>query len=180
MARRKNADFTGSALHGGGDGARELVNAFYYHINRKIPGSTPVPIPPPDSVHPKHDKDSQLFIFIDYAARKIAPIALDAAGLRPEAAKLRKLSKIVDRKTAQAAARAGRALQDYARNVVSGGAGDDAIYTAAQATYAAFLCIQGGVDFEGPARGAADVAFYAAELNPDATWAAVNEMLAEL
>jgi hypothetical protein len=181
-ARRKNASFTGSPL--AGRGTRELVEAFYRVINYKIPGSTPVPIPPPASVHPKHGEEKQAYIFADYAFRKFFPIALDAAGLKAEASKLRKLKKIVNQATTETAgdvvnhhairntnyntanaARAARAAYDAAYDAASAAAYDaayDAAYRAAAAAAAGY--------------GAAA----AAELNPEATWAAVNEMLNEL
>jgi len=179
--RRKNASFTGSALHGGGDDTRMLVKAFYAQINEEIPGSTPVPIPPPESVQPKHDAQTQAFIFADYAVRKFAPIALDAAGYKAEAAKLRKLRKIVDADTAlparQAAAEA-RGLKRFAAHV----AADAAYYAARVAAHLAdakdyIFAAHVGADAAGYA---GEAACKAAKLNPDATWEAVNEMLAAL
>jgi len=76
MARR-NASFTGSQTHGSGTGSHALVAAFYAVINDCIPGSTPVPIPPPDRVHPAHNPVTQAFIFADYAVRKFAPLIIE-------------------------------------------------------------------------------------------------------
>jgi hypothetical protein len=128
--RRKNASFTG--LSGHGSGSRKLVDAFYALIDAEIPGSTPVPIPPPESVHPKHDEETQIFIFADYAVRKFAPIAL-------------------------AAAHSAAVAETFARS-------EQSYYH--RATFVA--------------RNAADAAVRAAKLNPEATWAAVTEMLAAL
>jgi hypothetical protein len=175
MARRKNASFTGSPLYSGGT----LVDAFYKSIKKEIPGKTPVPIPPPASVHPKHDAQTQAFIFADYAVRKLVPISLEAAGLKTEASKLRKSPKIVDKATAHAADaavyRAG-AYADDAAAAVGGGMGVGA-YAADKSKYA--------TDRAGDYAHAAGLtgyiaARYAAALNPEATWEAVNEMLAEL
>jgi hypothetical protein len=171
MARRKNASFTGSPLSGHGSDTRELVEAFYRVINYKIPGSTPVPIPPPASVHPKHGEEKQAYIFADYAVRKFFPIALDAADLKAEASKLRKLKKIVNQATAETAG-----------DVVSHRAIANANYGAANAAYsAARAAAYDAAAPTEPGYRAAAAAGYgaaaAAELNPEATWAAVNEML---
>ncbi len=192
MARRKNASFTGSALSGHGDGSRELVEQFYDSINLNIPGSTPVPIPPPESVHPTHDAQTQAYIFADYAIRKLAPIALDEIGLRTEANKLRKLSKIVNRNTAQegveAALRAaGEASSVYHANEAS------SVYNSrlAEEAETAYKVVGFGattagksleylVNFRPLTFYAADAVCNAAKLNPKATWAAVNEMLGAL
>jgi hypothetical protein len=181
--RRKNADFTGSALHSGGT----LVDAFYKNIKKEIPGKTPVPIPPPASVHSKHDAQTQAFIFADYAVRKLVPISLEAAGLKTEASKLRKLPKIVDKATAHAADvavyRAG-AYADDAAAAVGGGMGVGAYAAAAAATHAADKS-KYATDRAGDYAAAAGLtgyiaARYAAALNPEATWEAVNEMLQAL
>jgi hypothetical protein len=165
MARRKNASFTGSPLHGGGDGARELVEAFYAKINAAIPGRTPVPIPPPASVHPKHDSDSQIFMFADYAVRKFAPIALDAVGAKAQASKLRKLPEIVTSTEAKTGFYQAAGAIDVVRAAHDAGA-------------CALSAARGNED--AAAEHAADAACNAAELNPGATWAAVTEMLAAL
>jgi hypothetical protein len=174
MARRKNASFTGSPLSGHGDGSRELVEKFYNELHVHFPGSTPVPIPPPESVHPKHDRVTQAFIFVDYTVRKIAPIALDTVGLRTEASKLRKLEKIVGDDTAYAAEldvhRAHRAATQATINR------DDrdarAVRDAARYAYNTIMTRR--------LIYAAIATYAAAHLDPDATWAAVNEMLAAL
>ena len=158
MARRKNASFTGSPL--AGRGPRALIKEFYSRIDHEIPGNEPVPIPPPDSVLPKHDARTQVFIFADYAVRKFAPIMLDARGGKNDstnAAKLRALPKIVDQETALHASTA---------------ASPAAVATVA---YAAGL-----YEVAATAAHAAEVAHDASRFNPDATWAAVNEMLAAL
>jgi hypothetical protein len=191
MARRKNASFTGSALHGGGDDTRKLVEAFYALINEEIPGSTPVPIPPPESVQPKHDAQTQAFIFADYAVRKFAPIALDAAGYKAEAAKLRKLRKIVDAGTVLPASQAAAdAAADTVTDVAAPHTARQAAHVAADAAYYAarvaarltdakdfIFAAHVGVDAAG---FASEAACEAAKLKPDETWAAVNEMLAAL
>ena len=187
MARRKNASFTGSPLHTG----VTLVDAFYKNIKKEIPGKTPVPIPPPASVHPKHDAQTQAFIFADYAVRKFAPIALDAAGYKAEAAKLRKLRKIVDADTVLPAR---QAAADAAADTVTDGAAPHTAYYAAHvaadaAYYAARVAarLTDAKDYIFAAHVGADAAGFAGEaackaakLNPDATWAAVTEMIAAL
>jgi hypothetical protein len=166
MARRKNARFTGSPPYSGGT----LVDAFYKSINEQIPGKTPVPIPPPASVHPKHDAQTQAFIFADYAVRKLAPISLEAAGLKTEASKLRKLPKIVDKATARAADSAAYNAGAFVASSAAGYAADLSNYTTDRADdYATAAQMTGYV-----------AAASSAELNPDATWEAVNEMLAAL
>ena len=181
MARRKNAYFTGDALHG--DGPRGLVEAFYAEINHAFPGSTRVPIPRPATVHPTHDSITQTIIFTNYAVRKFAPIALDAAGAEAQADKLRKLPKIVDEATANAAVAAAKAAVEqvsafgYRFTAAAADAAVEAAYAAAN--------VLGNNSSEKTkityiAACAADAACNAAELNPDEIWAAVNEMLAAL
>jgi hypothetical protein len=113
--RRKNARFTGAAQRGAGSGTRALVTAFYAEINREIPGDTPVTIPAPASVRPKHDAITQAYVFADYAVRKIAPVAFEEAGLPEYATKLRKLRKIDDGKTAEKARILAEQCADLAR-----------------------------------------------------------------
>jgi hypothetical protein len=185
MARRKNASFTGSPLHGGGDGSRELVEQFYFTIDLCFPGSTPVPIPPLDSVHPTHDAQTQAYIFADYAIRKLAPIALDEIGLRTEANKLRKLSKIVNRNTAQegvevALRAAGEASSVYNANPRLAEEAETAYKVVAFGATTAGKSLEYLVNFRPLAFFAADAFCNAAKLNPKATWAAANEMLAAL
>jgi hypothetical protein len=171
MARRKNASFTGSVRSPSDTTRGDPLATFYRLIDIRIPGRTPVPIPPNYDVHPRHDAETQAFIFADYAVRKFAPIFLDARGGEDDstsAAKLRKLPKIVNRDTAKAAA-----SSDVARRILgAGGVADegDAFAAARAATY----------DFNMAASFAAATACHAAELNPDATWEAVNEMIVEL
>ena len=189
MARRKNASFTGAALSGHGSGSRELVEAFYDQINKLIPGSTPVPIPPLESVHPKHDERTQIFIFADYAVRKFAPIALDALRRTDEANNLRSLKQVWNESTAAAAYReaAGAAITAAARARAADPAyAADAADAAASAAYDAPRAAYAYGD-DAFAASAADLpkfaayaACNAAKLNPDATWEAVNEMLAAL
>jgi hypothetical protein len=125
MARR-NASFTGSQTHGSGTGSHALVAVFYEVINNCFPGSTPIPIPPPDRVHPAHNPVTQAFIFADYAVRKFGPIFLEqkvdtTLAVFPhgdqnprvkhaavEANVLRNLPKIVDYASAEVAERALR------------------------------------------------------------------------
>jgi hypothetical protein len=171
VARRKNASFTGSPLYGG---PRELVDEFYSSVNREIPGSTPVPIPPPESVHLKHDLNAQAFIFADYAVRKIAPIVVGV---------LRELPEIVDEDTASRGAYNAKAVigqfapaPAYVTRVVT-----SAVRTA---TYAADAVdddkAAARTAARSAARNAAKTACEAAKIDPDATWAAVNEMLQAL
>ncbi len=101
---RDNATFTGEPIKG--LQPRHVVDTFYAEINRRIPGSTSVPIPPIHSLHINHDVLSQAFIFADYAVRKFAPIVLSVVGSQEHASRLRKLPKIVDVDTANAAIKA--------------------------------------------------------------------------
>jgi hypothetical protein len=207
---RDNATFTGKDISGSGSvggGPRDLVDAFYAEIDARLPGDTPVPIPPSVFfMSPKHDLLSQAFIFADYAVRKFAPIALDAAGLKAKATKLRKLPKIVDAATADAAADAASdAASDAARDAAASFAASDAAASfaasfaadfaaVAAANVAAYDAAAAARDAAAYARDAAayayDAAAYAyaayaaaaaaAELNPEATWEAVTEMLKSL
>jgi hypothetical protein len=165
MARRKNASYTGKPLHSGG--TRALVDAFYNNIGRYFPGNEPVPIPPPESVRPMHDAQTQALIFADYAVRKFAPILFEAAGNKTEATKLRKLPKIVDVATATKAIEA-----DVDHNLA-----DDAITYAIGYSHGGFVR---SPDPQRAAHAAAGVAIEAARFNPDDAWAAVTEMLAAL
>jgi hypothetical protein len=170
MARRKNASFTGSALSEPGKGSRKLVDEFYREINYKIPGSTPVPIPPPASVHPKYYVMTQFYIFADYTVRKLVPMMLDARGGKNDstnAAKLRALPKIVNKETARHAHAFAESMDPLSRAV-------DAAYPASVVQSPDALYVVG------TATAAAFAACDAAELNPDATWEVVNEMLAAL
>jgi hypothetical protein len=198
MAKRNNASFTGSPLSGHGSGSRTLVEAFYAVINEEIPGSTPVPIPHPESVHPKHDEETQIFIFADYVVRKIAPIALDAAGLKTYATELRDLPEIVDGATAAHAERAAAYAAEHA-DIAAGDAayfGDatvarrrlDADRAVSDAAHGAVIvairvaahAFHHNYTVIPIASPAARSACAAAKLNPDETWAAVTEMLAAL
>ena len=108
MARRKNATFTLDKAHyntaNQSDSAnRLLLEGFYYGLDAKFPGNTPVPIPPQSNIHPTHPLTTQAFICADYVARVIAPMALSAAGLSTVAAKLKKLRKVTDAQTCETA-----------------------------------------------------------------------------
>lgn len=59
-------------------------------------------------------EELRAFAFADFAVRIVAPLALDAAGLKNEAAKLRALPEIMDRETARAAAAAAEAAAEAA------------------------------------------------------------------
>ncbi len=179
---RDNATFTGEPLH---DASNSLVDAFYAKIDELIPDSKPVPIPPPESVCPKHDSQQQAFIFADYAVRKFAPTALDAADLQEGADKLRKLRKIVDLETATIAVSAVRRVY-YPIN--PSGFHTSALSHAINAVSLVIVDLEDLTDHgneiaassAAAAAEAANFAFYDANLNPEATWKAVNEMLAEL
>jgi hypothetical protein len=221
---RDNATFTGKDISGSGSvggGPRDLVDAFYAEIDARLPGDTPVPIPPSVFfMSPKHDLLSQAFIFADYAVRKFAPIALKVAGLKTEASKLRNLPEIVDEATANAAANAAAAAAVAATKAAAVAAKAAARAAARATTKAAAVAAKAAVAATKAAAEAAKAAAYAAayaasdaaayaydaaayaydayaaaaaaaaaitvvraayaELNPEATWEAVNEMLAEL
>jgi hypothetical protein len=208
MPRRKNAEYTRKPLPQTIDdvfaefgvvddatqvqGDRGPINVFYRKLNDLYPGNTVVYIPPPESIHPKLSEEQQAFVFADCAIRRIAPIALDAVGLKAEAAKLRKLSKIVDYATAAAAhstthvaraaanpgARAAAAAYAAAAN-----RGDRYGYSAAESAHYAAASAADRYGYSvvpnahNVARNAAYAANAAAELNPEATWDAVTDML---
>lgn len=178
MARkRKNAIFTLD-----GDGDPTLIRFFYRKLDELYPGTTRIPIPPESHIHPKHYTETQNFIFVDFAVRKIAPIALRAARLEALAADLERLNPLIDLKSAtsiavqrtlehsrDAASNAPFIVPYFALEAVCSaqreGTSNDNILDD-RAMYAA--------DF------VADAAYHAASLNPTATWAAVNEMLQAL
>ncbi len=173
--RRKNARFTGTQSGlSRGVGPRELAAQFYAQINRAFPGNTPVPIPQFEAVQPKHDLNTQAFVFADYAVRKFAPIALEAVELATEASELRRLPKIVDADTANDAYYAATSARDDTVHAWEYAAVD----AAAQA--ASILADYPYRDSTEAANLAAESAHYAALFNDDETWAAVNEMLNEL
>ena len=172
--RRKNASFTLHQTYGSGHGDRTLTQAFYAMLNKLYPGSTPVPIPPESQVHPKHDVETQTFIFVDFAVRKIAPIALRAARLKVEGAKLEKLKQITNKETADAAANAAAYAYEDVAAFADAGVHNAAYDAAADAVSHAADAV------DDAAVAAAHATHYAAKLNPDATWAAVNEMLQAL
>jgi hypothetical protein len=192
MPRRKNAEFTRKPLpqtiddlfaeFGVSDDAsqaqanRRLVDDFYKTMNAKFPADAIVYIPPPESIHPKLSVAQQGFVFADYAVRQIAPIALDATGVKYQAAKLRKLPKIVDKDTSFAAADAARDAQNAGDAAFH--AAYDARRVAANANAARAADATGvHISADNAAGGAAYAAYYAAKLNPEATWDAVTEML---
>ncbi len=184
--RRKNASFTLHQTYGSGNGDRALIQAFYAKLNALIPGSTPVPIPPESHVHPGHDAETQKYIFADYAVRKIAPIALRAMGLKVQGAALEQLEPITNEKTAAEAAAAADAAAAHAVHYARAAhdfAAADAAADAAKAAVSAAFYARAAYDHTAPrfaAAHAAASAAFAAELNPDATWAAVSEMLQAL
>jgi hypothetical protein len=179
MARRKNASFTGTPLSGDGYGHRPAVEFFYEIINKLIPDNTPVPIPPLESVRPKHDEHSQLKVFQNYTVRVIVPIALDAAGLRTKAAKLRKLPEITHRTQLDAIADTEAFMMSARKRCAEGT--DFATRCALWSAYNALRYVLQTARLDYMSAGKAAVAvFEAAKLNPDATWEAVNEMLRAL
>ncbi len=187
MARgRKNASFTLDQTYGSGHGDRSLIQRFYATLNKLYPGDTPVPIPPESQVHPKHDAETQKYIFADYAVRKIVPIALRAVVLEAQAAKLERLKPITDEKTADVAASAAHTAAHTAElrraAVIGGGGDDDYARDTIDAAYHA-MSTAGSTNLGNAkvaAHRAATTADCVAKLNPDATWAAVNEMLQAL
>jgi hypothetical protein len=197
--RRKNAEFTRKyipttiddvfAEFGVVDDAiqaqanRRLVDKFYKALNRAFPGDAIIYIPPPTAIRPKLSEEQQALVFADYAVRKITPIALDAAGLDPDfgialnaaglkakATKLRKLAKIVDYDTADA-------VVDIADNIFRSTMDTD--YNASEVALAASAAARAicHADADGAAYHAARAADYAARLNPEAVWDAVTDML---
>jgi hypothetical protein len=162
---------------------RRLVYAFYGILDVYNPADTIIYIPPPESIHPKLSEEQQAFVFADYAVRKIAPIVFDAAGLKAEAAKLRKLPEIVDNGTVEAAfdvisfAREAATVAAEARAAHS----TLAIATADIARRSADGAVSADVYYDAfateAAAAAAVSAQYAAKLNPEATWDAVTTML---
>ena len=175
MARRKNAAYTGTPHH------HDLtpLDFFYRELDKLYPGDTPIPIPPLSSVRPKNPFDRQAFILTDFIARKIAPAALRAVGFVETPKKLEQCAQITDERTAKLAlnvlydiqgltARAEVPNVHYARTVIGNVSTivANAVASARDADYALAYFAK-----------AAKTASIAAELAPDATWAAVNEML---
>jgi hypothetical protein len=164
------------------------VESFYRRIESYFPEITPVPIPPLNSVHPSANQIDQAFIFADYAARKILPIVLDAVKVSG-ARKLRNLPTIVGYDSGMDARKAIEAVSAQMVDM------PDAWFAAYAATHAVstvtildefpdqdisqytidYASIEGMV-----ATDTAIVVANAAKLNPNATWKAVREMLAEL
>jgi hypothetical protein len=190
--RRKNAQFARKLLpqtiddvfaeFGIVDAATQVqanrwpVDVFYKNLNDLYPDYAIIYIPPPEAIRPKLSVYQQVFVFADYSVRKIAPIALDAVGLKAEAAKLRKLPKIVDKDTSFAAADAARDAQNAGDAAFH--AAYDARRVAANANAARAADATGvHISADNAAGGAAYAAYYAAKLNPEATWDAVTEML---
>ena len=108
---------------------------------------------------------ARALVLADHAVRVLVPLALDAAGLAEEAAKMRAIDPIRDRDTARAAAGAARAADAAAR------AADWAADWAARAA-------AGAADARGAARGAAwaaaDAAYAAADTDTDTADAAAR------
>jgi hypothetical protein len=199
MARRKNAEFTRKLLSQTTDdvfaefgvvddvtqvqGNRGFVDTFYETLNKIYPGNAIIHIPPPKAIRPKLSEQQQIFVFADYAIRRIAPIAMDAAGLNAEAAKLRKLPEIVDMDTAKAVNRAATKYTfaydpyDPAYDV-----GYPAVESAVKGVGAAANQLL--QRRRHPGRDiylyVANTAAEAAKLNPEATWDAVTDMLRAL
>jgi hypothetical protein len=185
---RDNATFTGKPMRNGGDGPTGLVELFYRRIESYFPESTPVQIPPLNSVHPSANQIDQAFIFADYAARKILPIVLDAVKVSG-GRKLRNLPTIVGYDSLKEALKATEAVS--AQMV-----GTQDFWLAAYAASHAVSTVtildefpdhdisEDTIDYhsiEGMvATDTAIVVGIAAKLNPNATWKAVREMLAEL
>lgn len=109
------------------------------------------------------------FILVDCAVREIAPLALDAAGLTEEAARLRALSPIVDRASASiaydAVSNARRVATDAAR--IARAAEADAVYLGDVAA-----CASNATDAAAHAAYIADYAGIADDLEPCGSYCA--------
>jgi ABC-type transporter Mla subunit MlaD len=138
-------------------------------------------------VHPRLSKQQQRYVFADCAIRKIAPIALDAeakqvgagtlaATLKTHARILRKLPQLADDVTQahDALDAAKSAIYRASTSTSHVLRSDDVLVFAAEAVESAF-------SGSNPLTTSfVDAVCTAAELNPKATWAAVNEMIAAL
>ena len=111
---------------------------------------------------------ARTFVLADHAVRVFAPVALDAAGLAEEAAKLRAVDPITGRATARAAANVAAAVAACTRR----GSAKTAVAAAADAATAAAI---------GAAKtavaAAADAAWAAAWAAWAAAWAAARDAL---
>ena len=179
MARRKNATFTLDKTYGAGHGDRTLLKAFYRKLNEHFPGATPVPIPPESQIHPQHDAKKQALIVADYAVRKIAPIALFAAGSVGRTRFGRELAKLTPLTEKRVDTILGVISKDSASTMYEDE--DGYVNSAVEHAYNAVRSSAGGPFSPVVVGGeAAAAAANAAELDNAATWAAVNEMLAAL
>jgi len=186
---RKNATFTLDKTYGSGHGDRSLIHYFYARLNGRYPDDTPIPIPPESQIHPQHDTETQTFIFADFAIRKIAPIALRAVGLTQLAAALEQLDPITNKKTAAVASDRARAVAAVAAKAQRDLRLPHGAFGAADAAFVGAYYVANPTDVAARAHrafadavvgAAASAVANAAELDPDATWAAVNEMLQAL
>jgi hypothetical protein len=76
--KRHNAQYTLNKTYGRGlHGEPRLVDEFYAELDTLYPGKNEVPIPPRNSVRPQQTIDAQTYTFVDFATRKLAPIALE-------------------------------------------------------------------------------------------------------
>jgi hypothetical protein len=87
-----------------------------------------------DAIDNPATRQKRSFLFADYAVRVFAPIALDAAGLKAEASKLRALPEIVDRDSAHSAA---DSAADSARSARSADSAADSAHSADSAARSA-------------------------------------------
>ncbi len=178
---RDNATFTGEPLiYDTPDQMTVLVSEFYRVIDERIPGNTPVPIPPPESIHPRHLLHTQSYIFADYAVRRFAPIQLEAAKFSDEAEVLRNLPKIVNENTLNKAIDKVTNAQEHIYSQHTKPYRDDS-YTLIDDARAALASVDvhGAIDNK-VARYAAIVAYWSAAYKSQETWKAVKEMLKSL
>ena len=190
---RDNASFTLDQTYGSGHGDRTLIQAFYQVLNERFRGNTPVPIPPESQVHPKHDAETQTFIFVDFAVRKIAPIALrylrSDAVLKAQAKALEQLKPLIDLKSAESTD--VKSTLDNAYDAATDFDNQDeydSYYGIYYTVYEACEAHRDGTRADytaddrafGAAEGAARAVSHIAEWEPDETWAVVNEMLQAL
>lgn len=94
LAGRDNATFTLDSIYGKPDGAdKHAVQGFYVCLEGLYPDTFPIPIPPKSNVNPTHDEKTQMAILVDYAVRKIAPLAWRTGASPAIGNKLAKSSK---------------------------------------------------------------------------------------
>lgn len=178
---RDNATFTGEPLiYDTPDQMTVLVSEFYRAIDERIPGNTPVPIPPPESIHPRHLLHTQSYIFADYAVRRFAPIQLEAAKFSHEAEVLRNLPKIVNENTLNKAMDTATNAQEHIYSQHTKPYWDDSYTTIDDARAALASVDVHGATVNRVARHAGIVASSAAMYDPQETWKAVKEMLKSL